>query len=99
MKLVLKITAGILLAWATILVSAFILAGLAATAVTQTVVKPKMDQLTQQINNTFVPSTTNDTVVFTNKLPYTNQYECNANNGNWGYNISTTTPFDFICVS
>jgi hypothetical protein len=99
MKLVLKIAAGILIAWATILISAFVLAALAATAVTQTVVKPKMDQLSQQINNTFVPSTTNDRVVFTNKLPYTNQYECNANNGNWGYNISTTTPFDFICVS
>jgi mannitol-specific phosphotransferase system IIBC component len=104
MKLVLKIAAGIIVAWVVILVSGVVLSLLAANAIFQTSTKPQLDKL-QTISNKIQSTQTQQTqrpvgsITYTNKLPYTNQVQCNGNGGIWGFDMSTDTPFDLICVS
>ncbi len=85
MKLILKIAAGIIIAWITIIVSGLIIATLTATALSQAVVKPKMDEL-NKITNTAFQSNQGPVIRYSNKLPYTNNFDCVNNNGKWGYN-------------
>ena len=51
MKLILKITAGILLAWGIILAGAFFMAIGTAKVVSEAVVEPQMEQLQQPFND------------------------------------------------
>ena len=99
MKLVLKIAAGIIIAWFTIIVSGVIIAGITATAISQTVVKPNMDKLNEAITKPMQPTGFTTTTTYTNVLPFKTEFDCVNNNGRWGFNASTTDPFDFICIT
>lgn len=82
MKLVLKIAAGIIVAWVAILVGGFFLAIGTAKVVSEAVVQPQVEQLTQPFEQLAQVPTYQPEQLTWIDISWT---ECHKRDGKWGY--------------